>query len=140
MGSKRLEGVFYSLDDSQHAIPIDDQKYDVDEAAMGQTEEFFCTEKLAQSGAFKMSTARVQNGKWEQSDGSADEVDEITMNMSGIGDIMDDQEKLVVFFVSLSEDYKQIKMIMGNMHGIDLMTAREIIWREWDSIQVEASK
>nr|CCA26158.1 putative polyprotein [Albugo laibachii Nc14] len=92
--SKRLEGFFYSLVDAQHAIPIDDQKYDVDEAAMGYTEEFFCTEKLAQSG---------------------------------IGDIMDDQEKLVVLLRCLSENYKQIKMIIENMHGIDLMIAREII-------------
>ena len=37
-------------------------------------------------------------------------------------------------------NYKNIKMIIENMHGIDFMTAREIRRREWDSMQVEASK
>lgn len=53
--------------------------------------------------------------------------DENTLNMSGMGDIMDDRENLSVILGILTENYKQIKRIIEKKPGINFMTDREIL-------------
>lgn len=45
--------------------------------------------------------------------------DENTLNMSGMGDIMDDRENLSVILGILTENYKQIKRIIEKKPGIN---------------------
>nr|CCA23658.1 putative polyprotein [Albugo laibachii Nc14] len=66
--------------------------------------------------------------------------DKLTMSMSAIGDVMAEQEMLVVLLGSLSEDYEPITSIIVNFPGIDLMSDHEMLQREWDNVQEKEIK
>lgn len=66
--------------------------------------------------------------------------DENTLNMSGMGDIMDDRENLSVILGILTENYKQIKRIIEKKPGINFHDWPRDSRREWDSMQIEEWK
>ncbi|CCI10778.1 unnamed protein product [Albugo candida] len=63
--SERLESVFHPIVDAQHSIPVYDQEYDIDEAALGYINGFFCSENFTQESASATSVAGLQDGKRE---------------------------------------------------------------------------
>ena len=51
----------------------------------------------------------------------------------------DDQEMLVVSIGRLSEYYEVIIRILENMAGVDLLCAKEILRREWETMKKKGS-
>ena len=59
--------------------------------------------------------------------------DELVMSMGATGDPMTKDEMLVVLLGSLSEEFNNIVRIIENIESITIMSAKEILQREWES-------
>ena len=65
--------------------------------------------------------------------------DELCSSMEAISDGMDQDEQLIVLLGSLSADYDSIVKIIENIPNIDMMQAKEMIHREYESLRLTES-
>ncbi|TMW55192.1 hypothetical protein Poli38472_013954 [Pythium oligandrum] len=61
--------------------------------------------------------------------------DDLVMAMEAIGDLMEEDEKLVVLLGSVSSDYDGIVRIIENKPNVDLLEAKEMLRREYERMQ-----
>nr|CCA28238.1 putative polyprotein [Albugo laibachii Nc14] len=65
--------------------------------------------------------------------------DELTMEMATLGDEINEEDMLVILLGSLPVDFEPIIRILENMPGMNLMSAKEILRREWVRMQSRES-
>ncbi|DAZ95533.1 TPA: hypothetical protein N0F65_005225, partial [Lagenidium giganteum] len=61
--------------------------------------------------------------------------DSLLMEMEAIGDVMGEDEKLIVLLGSVTSDYDSIVKIIENKEAIDLLEAKEMLRREYERMK-----
>nr|CCA24687.1 putative polyprotein [Albugo laibachii Nc14]CCA26369.1 putative polyprotein [Albugo laibachii Nc14] len=61
--------------------------------------------------------------------------DYLCLSMEALGDGISEDEKLVILLGSLSDEYDQISKIIGDIQGIDILQAKDMLRREFEGLQ-----
>ena len=59
----------------------------------------------------------------------------LILSLEAMGECIAQGEKLTVFLGSLSDAYDQIKKIIENIHGVDILQAKEVLRRGYEAMR-----